>query len=211
MRDREYLIAIFARDGILCAETLRFSDELRDPESIGLPAPGPSEKSRVAAFERSIDALSGKTISGDCSWLTRQPKHSESTDREEEKGRSRRDTRRMMKPGSVDAEDEDQVDLLETIRQSLRHSEAGLARVVSPRSGVSDERPRTRKDAGSTWSRQEAAVPISKRGQIARRRVRGEMGGGLTLFSNRQQRIIESLDGMHHQWHRGQKGDLAWA
>ena len=39
MRDREYLVAIFAQNGILCAETLRFHDEIRDPETIGLPRP----------------------------------------------------------------------------------------------------------------------------------------------------------------------------
>ena len=42
MREREYLVAIFARNGILCAETLRFADEIRDPLSIGLPKPAPA-------------------------------------------------------------------------------------------------------------------------------------------------------------------------
>ena len=37
MRDREYLVAIFAKNGILCAETLRFHDEIRSPEDFGLP------------------------------------------------------------------------------------------------------------------------------------------------------------------------------
>ena len=37
MRDREYLVAIFAENGILCAETLRFHDEIKGPEDIGLP------------------------------------------------------------------------------------------------------------------------------------------------------------------------------
>ena len=31
MRDREYVVAIFARSGILCAATLRFGDELARP------------------------------------------------------------------------------------------------------------------------------------------------------------------------------------
>ena len=42
MREREYLVAIFARGGVLCAETLRFHDEIRDPQSIGLPEPAPA-------------------------------------------------------------------------------------------------------------------------------------------------------------------------
>jgi DNA end-binding protein Ku len=37
MRGREYLAAIFAEGGVLHAATMRFVDELRTPESIGLP------------------------------------------------------------------------------------------------------------------------------------------------------------------------------
>jgi DNA end-binding protein Ku len=37
MRGKEYLVAILAENGILRAETLRFADELRSPEQIGLP------------------------------------------------------------------------------------------------------------------------------------------------------------------------------
>ncbi len=46
MRDREYLIAIMAEGGILRAETLRFHDEIRSPQQVGLPDefPKPSKK-----------------------------------------------------------------------------------------------------------------------------------------------------------------------
>lgn len=37
MRGKEYLVAIIAERGILRAETLRFHDEVRSPEAIGLP------------------------------------------------------------------------------------------------------------------------------------------------------------------------------
>jgi DNA end-binding protein Ku len=37
MRGREYLAAIYAEGGVLHAATMRFVDELRTPESIGLP------------------------------------------------------------------------------------------------------------------------------------------------------------------------------
>jgi len=36
LRDREYLVAIFARNGVLTAEALRFHDEVRDPGALGL-------------------------------------------------------------------------------------------------------------------------------------------------------------------------------
>ncbi len=120
MREREYLVAIFARGGILCAETLRFEDELRDPQSIGLPEPVQVPGQRVAAFRRSIDALFTKSLS-----------KSELVDRTtqtlraliEKKKKARRDLVRA--PDEADRRDADEngdVDLLETIRKSLRHA-----------------------------------------------------------------------------------------
>ena len=46
MRDIEYLVAIFAENGILRAETLRFGDELRDPEAIPVGTARPDAKLR---------------------------------------------------------------------------------------------------------------------------------------------------------------------
>ena len=62
MRDREYLVAIFAENGILCAETLRFHDEIKSPEDIGLPKAVTVPRQRVSAFEHAIDALSEREV-----------------------------------------------------------------------------------------------------------------------------------------------------
>jgi DNA end-binding protein Ku len=59
MRGKEYLVAIFSENGILRAETLRFADELRSPEDIGLPKKKKSPpKSKVHRFEKLIDKKS---------------------------------------------------------------------------------------------------------------------------------------------------------
>jgi DNA end-binding protein Ku len=42
MRERQYIVAITAHDGVLWAETLRFPDELRSKDSIGLSTHEPS-------------------------------------------------------------------------------------------------------------------------------------------------------------------------
>lgn len=42
MRERQYVVAITAHEGVLWAETLRFQDELRDKDSIGLKPHQPS-------------------------------------------------------------------------------------------------------------------------------------------------------------------------
>ena len=54
MRTREYLVAILAENGILRAETLRFADELRTPESIGLPQPAEPPAAEVKRMDREI-------------------------------------------------------------------------------------------------------------------------------------------------------------
>jgi DNA end-binding protein Ku len=57
MRGREYLVAIFAENGILTAETLRRPDEVRTPESVGLPDAADPEPRHVKAFEAAIERL----------------------------------------------------------------------------------------------------------------------------------------------------------
>jgi DNA end-binding protein Ku len=54
MRAKEYLVAIMAENGILRAETLRFADELRTPESVGLPEPARPPAAEVKRMDREI-------------------------------------------------------------------------------------------------------------------------------------------------------------
>jgi DNA end-binding protein Ku len=60
MRGKEYLIAILAENGILRAETLRFADEVRNPDDAGLPAPQKPKPARVREIEKAIVALTRK-------------------------------------------------------------------------------------------------------------------------------------------------------
>lgn len=64
MREREYLVAIIADNGILRAETLRFADEIRSPEDIGL-AEIPTPKSAVVTSLRRTMAKLKKTFDRD--------------------------------------------------------------------------------------------------------------------------------------------------
>ena len=54
MRGKEYLVAIVAENGILRAETLRFSEEIRTPEEVGLSRP---QKVEDAAVKRMIENI----------------------------------------------------------------------------------------------------------------------------------------------------------
>jgi len=54
MRAKEYLVAILADNGILRAETLRFADEIRKPEDVGLPKVAKATPADVKKFETQI-------------------------------------------------------------------------------------------------------------------------------------------------------------
>ncbi len=70
MRAKEYLVAIMAENGILRAETLRFADELRTAETVGLPEPAQPDAAAVRTMDREIgkrldDALDPKELEDD--------------------------------------------------------------------------------------------------------------------------------------------------
>jgi DNA end-binding protein Ku len=138
MREREYLVAIFARDGILCAATLRFQDELRDPQSIGLPAPAPVARRLLSAFGRSVDDLFAKRLSraelADKSTLALRA----IIERKKKAGRDL--VRADHEANDVDSDREHEVDLVATIRRSLRrandHRATASKRTSTSRSGA---------------------------------------------------------------------------
>jgi DNA end-binding protein Ku len=54
MRGKEYLVAILAEGGLLRAETLRFADEVRSVDEVGLPEPRKPAATTVKRYERLI-------------------------------------------------------------------------------------------------------------------------------------------------------------
>jgi DNA end-binding protein Ku len=65
MREREYLVAIIAENGILRAETMRFADEIRSAEDAGLPKRSKIEKKAVRRFARALDDLFAEELDPD--------------------------------------------------------------------------------------------------------------------------------------------------
>lgn len=63
MRDMEYLVAILADRGVLRAETLRFADEVRTPDDVGLPAaPARVDDALRRRLEAAVDALAADEL-----------------------------------------------------------------------------------------------------------------------------------------------------
>jgi DNA end-binding protein Ku len=65
MRDKEHLVAILADRGILRAEILRFADEVRTAEDVGLPDRPRVAKKAVADMQAAIDELADDAIDPD--------------------------------------------------------------------------------------------------------------------------------------------------
>ncbi len=63
MRGKEYLVAIFSDNGILRAEVMRFSDELRSPKQLDLPKIPKIAPATVRKFEKLVGSKSRKTFS----------------------------------------------------------------------------------------------------------------------------------------------------
>jgi DNA end-binding protein Ku len=62
MREREYLVAIIAENGVLRAVTMRFADEVRTPEDVGLPEKGTAKATELRRMEREIGKLTRRSL-----------------------------------------------------------------------------------------------------------------------------------------------------
>lgn len=62
MRGKEYLTAILAEEGLLRASTLRFIDELRTPDEIGLPEVEPASAEATRQAKRELKSLTSKKL-----------------------------------------------------------------------------------------------------------------------------------------------------
>jgi DNA end-binding protein Ku len=114
MRGKEYLVSIFSENGILRAETMRFSDELRTPEQVGLPKKTKVTKATVSKFERLISSKSKKQ-------MTRSKLADEYTEQLMKLVKKKR----SQKKNVVEVEGADQdsgkvVDLVEILKRSLK-------------------------------------------------------------------------------------------
>jgi DNA end-binding protein Ku len=138
MRGTEHLCAIVSERGILRAETLRFSDEVRSPEMIGLPDKRRPDARDVARFSQAIKALKTKKL--DESQL-------------EDRGSARivRHAERKLKSGKdvvaspVDEEEAQEsatnvIDLMQVLRQRLQGKEQAPPPAAG-RSGGARTRP----------------------------------------------------------------------
>jgi DNA end-binding protein Ku len=121
MRERQYIVAITAHDGVLWAETLRFPDELRSKDSIGLSThePSPSALREMRAALKSLKkARVSERVLGDTYWQRV----------EKLVAKKRADDRDVVAVSSEDGTGDEGtaevIDLMEVLKKSLAKSRA---------------------------------------------------------------------------------------
>lgn len=132
MRGKEYLVAILGQQGLLRAETLRFHDELRTPDDIGLPALEKADAARVKAMENAISALEADELDPDLLSDAHRRKLRTLIDRKLKEGT---DVIEAPEAGQdEEPESAEVVDLMEILKQSLGKPAGGAAKRGKPRS-----------------------------------------------------------------------------
>lgn len=113
MRGKEYLTAIVAENGILRAETMRFKDEIRTPEDIGLPEKAKVSEQLVHRFEQMIMKKAAQE-------LPRDQLHDETAAALLEvvkKKQTRKEN--IVESGEAEGREQPQVDLVEVLKKRL--------------------------------------------------------------------------------------------
>jgi DNA end-binding protein Ku len=136
MRGKEYLCAIIAEGGILRAETLRFAEEVRSPEAIGLPPRVPADAAAVARFVKAIKAL--KALSFDRALEDQAQRRHRRARREASCNRAPTSCRPVTDAEAVEESSTNVVDLMEVLKSDCRASSASACCVplARPRKGT---------------------------------------------------------------------------
>lgn len=133
MRGHEYLVAILSEGGLLRAETLRFADELRTPEDVGLPKRAKAAPRRVNELSKAIDELTRDAL--DMDELSDRYAAAIHTlaESKQKKGEDVIDTGAAAEEEDADAAGAEVIDLVEVLRKRL----APKARVKTAESTAS--------------------------------------------------------------------------
>src|SRR5512135_368345 len=129
MHGKDYLVAIIAEGGILRAETLRFHDELRTPEQVGLPARQAADKKRVEQMRAAIGKAMRKNFD---SGLLSDRQSVELMRRIESKLKSGSGV--LKAPEEAPAEESNVIDLMQVLKERLqgRQPQASSRRASEP-------------------------------------------------------------------------------
>jgi DNA end-binding protein Ku len=165
MRGHEYLVAIVSDNGVLRADTLRYTDEIRTAEMIGLPKRAKVAASKVTSFVKAIDELTRDEL--DMSEL--QDREAEELKALAESKKEHRDD--VIHPTGAEEVDSEAVaggakiiDLMEVLRKSL--SKSTVVRTAEASAPISLAERRAEREAKASAA---SAPPAKKKATTKRK------------------------------------------
>jgi DNA end-binding protein Ku len=147
MRGHEYLVAIIADNGVLRADTLRYADEIRTPETIGLAKRSKATASKVTQFTKAIADLTRADL--DLSEL--QDEEAQALEKLAETKQKEDDDvihRRGLEDVDAEAGSAQVIDLMAVLRKSL--SKSAVVKTASDSAPISLDERRTQRAANAT-------------------------------------------------------------
>jgi DNA end-binding protein Ku len=164
MRGKGYAVAIFAEDGVLRAQTLRFHDEVREPDELDLGKPGKLEPLRARRMQAVIKSLSANAI---------PEKELADPDTErllEVTAEKRKKKEDLVKVRASDAEPEETsdrnvIDLVEALRQRLAAKRSSGGTSGKRRTVKSAKKPKAASRARSGSARRRPSAKRSSHGK----------------------------------------------
>jgi DNA end-binding protein Ku len=168
MRGHEYLVAIVADNGVLRLDTLRYADEIRTPESIGLPKHSKAAAAKVTQFVKEIEALTHKEL-----------KIAELEDQDARKLQSlveakQKERDAVIHPKGAEAAEDSEgegakvIDLMEVLRKSL--SKGAVVRTAQASEPINLAERRAEREARSAPAKKKA--PAKAKRKAPRKRAR---------------------------------------
>jgi DNA end-binding protein Ku len=171
MRGHEYLVAIVPDNGVLRLDTLRYADEIRTPEAIGLPQRPKVAASKVTLFSKEIEALTHHEL-----------KIAELEDQDARKLQSLVESKQQQRddvihPKGAEAAEEAEagegakvIDLMEVLRKSL--SKSTIVRTAESSEPIDLAQRRAQRDARSATPKKKSTSAKKAKRKTARKRAR---------------------------------------
>jgi DNA end-binding protein Ku len=161
MRGKQYVVAIVAEDGLLRAETLRFAEELRTPESVGLPTFEAASAAKVKAMRSAIEKEKKATVPdkelADTYWQRLEALVAKKQKKHED----------IVSPEPIEGEDDnlaEVIDLVAILKKSL--GEKGSDGETKPRT---NERNAEKSTAGKAGSKRRSTTKPATRATKAKK------------------------------------------
>ncbi|MET0389051.1 MAG: Ku protein [Polyangiales bacterium] len=175
LREREYLIAIVSDGRLLLGQTLRFADELRSPEDVGLPEVEEADAKLVAKLSQALEAEGKGRFDANDLVDPGHEKLAKLLEAKRKKGEvvEPPETESDEATAAGDAEGGEVIDLMRLLKQSLQGTEGGKGKQSNDNAGKTRSRERPKPTGSDTRTRRASSTSERRKAgkSSARRRA----------------------------------------